>query len=242
MRLRIGVTTSASELPWPEVLRPGRSLLYDLLARGAPELGEKLHAVGLGPHQMTPFGHGAPVFPSAPRRRGAYAVGGLGQVEIGSPVEDVVYGWVRGLVGRDLIDWGGVAFRIRNVSSIEPPSFAGGRARLRAATPVVMKGSGRDDDGARTTRQAWLLPGQPEFAPYFAGNLRRKAETLGLDPDVELETVTWVGPKRSFAVSGGMKPGAPVEVELRGAPETLRAVWSWGLGQANSAGFGWVAA
>jgi CRISPR-associated endoribonuclease Cas6 len=163
-------------------------------------------------------------------------------VEIGSPVEEIVDGWVRGLAGRDLIDWGGAAFRVRKASVVEPPSFAEGRARLRTATPVVMKGSGRDDSGARTTRQAWVLPGEPEFAAFFAGNLRRKAETLGLDPDVELEAVTWVGPKRSFAVSGGAKPGAAIEAELRGAPGTLRAIWSWGLGQANSAGFGWVAA
>ena len=59
---------------------------------------------------------------------------------------------------------------------------------------------------------------------------------------MELDAITWVGPKRSFAVADGLKPGAPVEAELRGAPETLRAIWSWGLGQANSAGFGWVAA
>ncbi|WP_425329410.1 CRISPR-associated endoribonuclease Cas6 [Streptomyces inhibens] len=31
-----------------------------------------------------------------------------------------------------------------------------------------------------------------------------------------------------------------MEVELSGPPKTLRALWSWGLGQANSAGFGWV--
>jgi CRISPR-associated endoribonuclease Cas6 len=31
-------------------------------------------------------------------------------------------------------------------------------------------------------------------------------------------------------------------VELRGDPAALRAAWSWGLGQANAAGFGWVVA
>ncbi len=122
------------------------------------------------------------------------------------------------------------------------PSFASGYARLRTTTPVVIKGSGRNGEGQRTTRQAWLMPTEPEFPVYFTGNLRRKAETLGLDPEVSLECITWIGAKRSFAVGDGMKTGAPVEVELRGAPETLQAVWSWGLGQANSAGFGWVAA
>jgi CRISPR-associated endoribonuclease Cas6 len=86
------------------------------------------------------------------------------------------------------------------------------------------------------------MPTDPEFPVYLTGNLRRKAETLGLDPEVALERITWIGTKRSFAVGDGMKTGAAVEVELRAAPETLQAVWSWGLGQANSAGFGWVAA
>lgn len=242
MRLRIEVTTSALELPWVAVLRPGRSLAYDLLARGAPELGAQIHDHGVGPYGMVPFGYGAPVFPRAPRQRGRYAAGGTGFLELGSPVAEVVEAWASGLASHQMIDWGGVALRLRNVVPVDPPEFAVGRARMRTVTPVVVKGSGRDDDGVRVTRQAWVLPGEPEFGAYFAGNLRRKAESLGLDPEVQLDAVTWVGPKRSFAVSGGLKPGAPVEVELSGPPETLRAIWSWGLGQANAAGFGWVAA
>ena len=242
MRLRIEVTTSASELPWASVLRPGRSLLYDLLAHGAPDLGRRLHDGGLGPHGMVPFGHGAPVFPGAVRRPGAYVAGGHGVIEAGSPVLEIVQAWAGILAGRELIDWGGVALHVRKVVPADPPEFAAGRARLRTLTPVVMKGSGRDGDGVRRTRQAWLLPTDPEFAAYFAKNLRRKADTLGLDPDIELDAITWVGPKRSFAVSDGLKPGAAIEVELRGTPQTLQAIWSWGLGQANSAGFGWVAA
>ncbi len=155
---------------------------------------------------------------------------------------EIVQAWADVLAGRELINWGGVALHVRKVVPVDPPEFAAGRARLRTLTPVVMKGSGREGDGVRRTRQAWVLPSEPEFPEYFVGNLRRKAHTLGLDPDVELDAITWVGPRRSFAVSGGLKPGAPVEAELRGAPETLRAIWSWGLGQANSAGFGWVAA
>jgi CRISPR-associated endoribonuclease Cas6 len=242
VRLRVEVTTRASVLPWASVLRPGRSLLYDLLAHSAPDVGRRLHDGGLGPHGMVPFGHGAPVFPDAARQPGTYAAGGHGIIEAGSPVLEIVEAWASALAGRELLDWGGMALHVRNVVPLDPPEFAAGRARFRTLTPVVMKGSGRDGDGARRTRQAWLLPTEPEFPAYFAGNLRRKAETLGLDPGVELEAITWVGPKRSFAVSDGLKPGAAVEAELRGAPETLRAIWSWGLGQANSAGFGWVAA
>ncbi|MFC9228449.1 CRISPR-associated endoribonuclease Cas6 [Streptomyces decoyicus] len=242
MRLQVAVTTAASELPWASVLSPGRGVVYDVLGRTAPELGQQLHEKGWGVHGLVPFGHGAPVFPTTRRRRGRYAAGGPGVVEFGSPLPEVVEALARGFVQRELLDWGGVAFRITGVKAVEQPEFAGGRARWRTETPVVMKGSGRDEEGRRTTRQAWVLPSEPEWPAYMQGNLRRKAETLGLDPGVELESVSWVGPKRSFAVGAGLKPGAAVELELSGPPETLRALWSWGLGQANSAGFGWVSA
>jgi CRISPR-associated endoribonuclease Cas6 len=240
MRLRIEVSTAAREIPWESVLKPGRAVCYGLLAKSAPELGRQLHEKGWGAHGMTPFGYSAPVFPSAPRRRGVYAVTGRGWVELGSPLPEVVAGWSVALAGSDLIDWGGVALRVHGISLVELPEVLEGRVRLRSRTPVVMKGSGRDDSGARAARQAWVLPTEPEFPAFFEGNLRRKAETLGLDPQVQLEQITWVGPKRSFAVGEGLKPGAAVEVELTGAPEVLTAIRDWGLGQANSAGFGWV--
>ncbi|MBB6174931.1 CRISPR-associated endoribonuclease Cas6 [Nocardiopsis mwathae] len=242
MRLQLTVRTTASSLPWEHVLKPGRGLVYELLARGAPELGARLHEEGWGDTGMVPFGHSSPVFPAAKRRRGSYAVGGVGLLEFGSPLLEVVEGLAKGLSEQTVMDWGGTALRVLSVDPVEPPEFESGIARLRTKTPVVMKGSGRDDEGVRTTRQAWLLPTEPEFAAYFENNLRRKALTLGLDPDVSVDAITWVGAKRSFAVGNGLYPGAPLEAELRGAPDTLRAVWSWGLGQANSAGFGWVAA
>ena len=242
MRLCLEVSTAAEQLPWREILRPGRALAYNLLTSADPELGARLHSAGWGPHRLGPFGHGAPVFPSARRRSGVYALGGPGSVELGSPLAAVVQAWATSLKTQQVIDWGGAAFRLNNVRVVEPPSFTSGYARLRTTTPVVMKGSGRDVDGQRVTRQAWVLPTDSEFPVYFTGNLRRKAETLGLDPEVSLERITWIGAKRSFAVGDGLKVGAPVEVELRAAPETLQAVWSWGLGQANTAGFGWVAA
>jgi CRISPR-associated endoribonuclease Cas6 len=241
MRLRVDVVTAAAEVPWPSVLAPGRGIAYDLLAHTAPELGRQIHTTGWGAHRMVPFGHGAPVFPAAPRRRGAYAAGGSGAIEFGSPLLAVVEAWALGLRQRELLDWGGVAMRITGVRPVEPPGFSSGHARLRTETPVVMKGSGRDGQGNRSTRQAWLLPTEPEFPAYLQQNLRRKAETLGLSPEVKLDAITWVGPKRSFVVGEGAKPGAAVEVDVSGEPVTLQALWSWGLGQANSAGFGWVA-
>lgn len=242
MRLHVEVHTAAEQLPWHEVLRPGRALAYGLLASADPELGSRVHSNGWGLHKMGPFGYGAPVFPAARRRSGVYAVGGRGRVELGSPLAAVVQAWAVSLADQRVLDWGGAAFHVDGVRVVDAPSFASGYARLRTTTPVVMKGSGRDVEGQRTTRQAWLLPADSEFPVYFTGNLRRKAETLGVDPEVSLERITWIGAKRSFAVGDGLKVGAPIEVELRAAPETLQALWSWGLGQANSGGFGWVAA
>ncbi|WP_280433432.1 CRISPR-associated endoribonuclease Cas6 [Nocardia brasiliensis] len=174
-----------------------------------------------------------------------YAAGGPGILELGSPLPQVIEAWAEALTSMPVIAWGPTAFIIDKVEVIEPSTFASGRAVFRTSTPVVMKSSGKDDSGTRTTRQAWCLPGEPEWDVYVEGNLRRKAETLGLDRNVTLEGVRWVGPKRSFAVGttrgpGGKKPGACVEVEVSGDPVTLQAVHSWGLGQANSAGMGWI--
>ncbi|MCX4970988.1 hypothetical protein OHA98_40965 [Streptomyces sp. NBC_00654] len=160
-------------------------------------------------------------------------------------MSEVVEGWAAALSSTSVIAWGPAAFIVDDVEPVEAPAFPSGRAVFRTTTPVVMKASGMDASGARTTRQAWCLPGEPEWDVYVEGNLRRKAETLGLDPDLTLEDVTWAGPKRSFAVSsasgpGGKKPGACVEVALSGPPETLSALHSWGVGQANSAGMGWI--
>ena len=78
MRLRVGISTAACEIPWDCVLRPGRGVCYSLLAVGAPELGEMLHEKGWGPYGMVPFGFSGPVFPAAPRRRGVYTAEGWG--------------------------------------------------------------------------------------------------------------------------------------------------------------------
>ncbi|WP_242910937.1 CRISPR-associated endoribonuclease Cas6 [Actinomadura terrae] len=245
MRLRVSFHTGAQELPWEEVLAPGRALSYALLERGAPELGKALHRNGLGSHGLAPFGYGAPVFPAARRRRGVYAAEGPGVVEFGSPLIAVVEGWAAALAAIPVLAWGATAFIVDTVEPVEAPKFESGKAVFRTETPVVMKCSGRDDSGARAHRQAWCLPGEPEWDVYVQSNLRRKAAALRLDPEVTLENVGWIGPKRSFAVGsggGGKKPGARVEVMVSGAPETLSALHSWGLGQANSTGMGWIGA
>jgi CRISPR-associated endoribonuclease Cas6 len=245
MRLRVSFHTGARELEWDQVLSPGRALAYMLLQRSAPELGATLHATGYGVHGMVPFGYSAPVFPAARRRPRVYATDGPGVVEFGSPLPEVIEAWVRALRDMPVIAWGSTAFIVDKVEVVDPPDFSAGVVTFRTSTPVVMKSSGRDPAGVRSTRQAWCLPGEPEWDVYVQGNLRRKAETLSLDPSVSLESVTWVGAKRSFAVGasggpGGKKPGCPVEVRVSGAADTLRAIHSWGLGQANSAGLGWI--
>ncbi len=247
MRLRLEVHTKARRLEWDDVLAPGRAFSYGLLERGAPALGSQLHTSGWGPHGMVPFGYSAPMFPKARRQRGVYASDGPGVIELGSPLPSVVEGWAAALREIPVIGWGATALFIDRVVAVEAPPFTSGRATFRTVTPVVMKSSGRDDSGTRVRRQAWCLPGEPEWDVYMQANLRRKAETLGLDPDVSLDEVRWVGPKRSFSVAsasgpGGKKPGACVEVALSGAPETLSAIHSWGLGQANAAGMGWIGA
>jgi CRISPR-associated endoribonuclease Cas6 len=240
MRVRVGVYTEARELPWESVVRPGRAVVYSLLERAAPELSAELHERGRPPYGMTPFGYGAPVFPRARRKRGVYAAGGHGVWEIVSPLPEVVEAVCQALSSVPVLAWGAVAFIVEKIDVLEPPPFAEGLADLRTSTPVVLKGPAGD-------RQTWLLPGEPGWEEAFENNLRRKAATLGLAQDVSVEQVTWSGPRRSFAVagsrgSGGGKPGAPVEVRLKGTPETIGALWSWGLGQANSTGFGTVIA
>lgn len=131
---------------------------------------------------------------------------------------------------------------VRGLVPVAAPTFTSGRAELRTTTPVVLKSLAPTGGGDGPSAPQELLPHEEGFAAAFAHNLRRKAETLGLEPDIGLERVTWIGAKRSFSVKSGRRVGALLGVELRGSPAILRALWCWGLGQANAAGFGWVAA
>lgn len=240
MRVMVEVATAATELDWRRVHAPGRGIFYGLLSRAAPLLAAVLHDKGWGPYRMVPIGYGAPLFPYAGRRKGKYAVGGPGLVEFGSPVEPIAEALAEEVSRQRCLNWGGVEFHITRVGVLDPPSFSDGRARMKTRTPVLMKG--RDESGQRPTREGWLLPNEPGFSENFVRNLTRKAETLGFDPDIQLTSILGVGPKRSFSVGRGAKPGATIDVELQGDSDVLRALWSWGLGQSNSAGFGWIAA
>lgn len=165
---------------------------------------------------------------------------------MGSPLPEVVEGWSNALASSPVIAWGATAFIVDRVESVDTSEFASGRAVFRTVTPVVMKTPRQDGDG-RADRWAWRLPGEPQWDVHVQANLRRKAETFDLDPDVKLDEVRWIGAQRSFVVGGsrggrGKKPGACVEVALSGPPKTLAALHSWGLGQANSTGMGWIGA
>src|SRR5690606_24559643 len=240
MRLKVDVVTRATEIPWGQVLAPGRGVAYRMLSLSYPALGQHLHEYGWGTRGMVPFGHSAPAFPSAARVPGRYSAGGRGSIEFGSPLLPVVEAWAWALRDQELIDWGGVVMYIVDIQVMEPPDFSSGRARLRTGTPVVLKAINAGRDG----HPVWVLPNEPDFPACFQHNLDRKLETLGLPGKVRLEGITWVGAKRSMSVGEGRgkKPGAPIEVKLSGDPEALQAIWSWGLGQSNSAGFGWIRA
>lgn len=249
MRLRLRVRTTAREIPWGSLHDPSRGVAYTLL-RTSPELASRLHQDGWGAHRMRPMGVGVPLFPSAPHRPGVYAAGGVGLVEFGSPLVAVVQAWAEALAGMKTLSWGGTPLHIDGVELVEPPDFSNGTAVMRTRSIVVLKGTrlkATEVQAAKPTagearQSAWVYAGEPQFGSFFAQNLRRKAETMSLAPDVEVQAISWIGPQRSFPVKGGKKYGKAIEVQLRGAPDVLRCLWSWGLGESTSAGFGWVSA
>lgn len=239
MRLRVHVYTAATSIPWPEVHRPGRALVYSLVNQSDPGLGEQIHEHGWGPRRMTPFGFCPPVFPSAPRQHGVYTAGGPGWLEIGSPVTAVARAVAVAIQGRQYIDWGGVALRINRCEVINPPPGLGsGVATWTTATPIVLKSG-----DSRRQETMWLLPGDKAWNGRLGMNCRRKAETLGLPTDVGVRDGRQVGGQRSHVVAAdgdGRKTGGRATVRLKGHPDVLRALWCWGLGEATAAGMGWV--
>ncbi|MEU6904411.1 CRISPR-associated endoribonuclease Cas6 [Streptomyces coeruleorubidus] len=248
MRLRLEINTRAREIPWGDVLAPGRGVIYDALYRTAPKLAAEIHENGWGPHGIVPFGHSAPTFPNAPRVRGRYATRGTGYLEIGSPIPEVVQALALDFMNpkRTLLDWGGVALQVSSVTVQQPPSFANGRSLLRTANPLHLSEYEHPKPGGEHTPVRALLPEDPAYPVALERNLNRRAETFGHTPDITIQAITWVGPRRSFRVTGqghsGHRTGAPVEVEVSGSAGALATLWSAGMGQQTGAGFGWVIA
>jgi CRISPR-associated endoribonuclease Cas6 len=111
------------------------------------------------------------------------------------------------------------------------PDFSAGVAEMSSATPVVLKGGGRDN--------RFLLPDHAEYADRLGANLRRKAEALGLPKTTAVEVIR-SGPRRLFRVEGSAWVGATIVARVEANPDLLTAVWEWGLGMGNVMGFGWV--
>jgi len=237
MRIRVHVTTTARQIPWPDVHRPGRSIIYWLLGRADRELAARIHEHGWGPHGLAPFGYCPPVFPDAPHTPGVYAAGGHGWFEVGTPIPAVARALATALTHTPTIRWGSVELAVSRLDlCTPPPGLDRGRIVWRTATPVVLKNG---SPGSQT----WILPGEHGWEGRLGLNLRRKAATLGLPDDLTVLRLLWAGAKRAHVVasgSDGKKHGARARVLLRGHPDVLRALWCWGLGEATSAGFGWV--
>ncbi|WP_030225710.1 CRISPR-associated endoribonuclease Cas6 [Actinoalloteichus caeruleus] len=242
MRVRLQLSSQATRIPWDQVLRPGRGVIYHLLEATAPELGARLHES----NDPMPAGHGAPVFPNAPRVPRTYAVRGLGYLELGSPLPGLAESWHEELTRRKVLDWGGTALHIEGADLLAPPAFDAGVADFATETPVVLRLLPPDSPrtaGGEVGRRPSLpnvLPYEEGFAEALLHNLRRKLDTLKLDSDIKLSEVTPTGPKRSFAIGRGRQAGATVRVRVHGEPDSLRALWAWGLGARNSGGFGWI--
>jgi len=240
VRLRIAVFTAAQHIPWSEVHRPGRALVYSLIGEADPALADAIHDHGWGPRSMAPFGYCPPVFPGAARQDGVYAAGGHGWMEIGTPVARAARAIGTAIQSRTYIDWGGVALRIGACEVIPPPvGLSTGRAVWTTTTPVVIKSG-----DSRRQSTAWLMPEDKGWHGRCGQNARRKAETLGLPPQFGVHEIHWAGVPRGHVVASGndgRKHGARVKVTVTGHPDVLRALWCWGLGEATSAGMGWIA-
>ncbi|ASO21529.1 CRISPR-associated endoribonuclease Cas6 [Actinoalloteichus hoggarensis] len=243
MRIRLHLSTQATHIPWDQLLRPGRGLIYRLLRETAPELGARLHEST----RPMPAGHGAPVFPKARRVPRRYAAGGPGHLELGSPIPGLAESWHQALTRTDTLDWGGTALRLHDAELLPPPDFTAGTAEFQTETPVALRRLPSPDRPPTPEGEPVRLPPLPDLLPYEEGfaealtaNLRRKLDTLGLDPDITIDEITPTGPKRAFTVGDGRQTGATANVRLHGAPTALRALWSWGLGRGNAAGFGWI--
>ena len=127
---------AAEQLPWREVLNPGRGFAYGLLADSAPALGTQLQRL-VGVHRMVPFNDGAPVFPSARRLPAVYTVGGRGNGgSLGSPLLAVVQAWASEPCGAPCYRLGRERRSTWKVSTWwnrrrSAPAMSGGAPRLR---------------------------------------------------------------------------------------------------------------
>lgn len=232
VRLRVAIHTRAREIPWDDVLRPGRSLVYSWLHKVAPALADEVH----GGRSMAPFGYGYPTFPNVAPEPGRYAAGGDGWWEFGTYRPDIAHAVARFLAAKPLVNWGGVAVTVTGVAAARPPDHSGGRATWSTQTPVCVRTSRRENNRC-------VLPREAGHLALLRASARRRATDTGIP--IEGDPQVWVhsaGSRRSYLVSGSDTPriGAPLTVSVVAPPRLLDVLWAVGIGQQTGAGFGWV--
>lgn len=229
-RLRVRVHTRAREIPWDDLLRPGRSLIYSWLHRHNPQAAAEIHD-GRG---MAPFGYSYPTFPDAARREGVYAAGGHGWWDVGTTDARIARALAATLTAKPLVNWGGVALTVTGIDLVRPPVWPR-RVTWLTATPLVVRAT--KEQGSRC-----LLPDDPSWLPALRASLRSRARAAGVDGADANVWLRWAGGSRALGVSGSDVPrvGSVVRVQVQGSPGLLTVLWSTGLGQQTGAGFGWV--
>lgn len=215
-------------MPWPDVHGPARAVLYTLIGASEPDLARELHDQGWQGSTLRPAGISPPMFTGAVRRRGMYTTSGTGSVWFGSPVPRIAAAILKGLATRKELRWGQATLAVRGKELEWPADHGSGRAEFRSVSPVLVKEESR-----------FLLPGESRYLERLAGNLRHKADLLGLPSDVDVEVLD-AGPRRIFEVAGAQRIGANVRVRITADPAVLGALYEWGIGLNTVQGFGWL--
>lgn len=239
MRIDVRLWTRAQTLPWDDLLRPGRDIIYQLLEETAPEMGRQLHQQQWRGQRRVPFNYSMPRFPDSPRKRGQYTSKGPGVWSLSSPFPEIGEALWEGLVKRmsrnPMLDWNGTALHLSGIDTPRQLKLHTDTVQMRTSTPVMSRnGQGR-----------WLNHDDPEFAGQVQDNLEGKAKLLGLDTP-QLTRIDRIGPRKGYTISSASadprihSQGNLMDATLTGSPEVLSAICDWGLGTRNTVGFGWV--
>lgn len=238
MRIIADITAPRdAELAWDDIHKPGQRIVYEALRAHDPELGAALHEHGWGTYGLVPFGFQPPVFPAGKRQPKRYPTGGPGTIGFATPLPRVAAALARTIQAGQVLGWGGLDITVAAVRA-DDASYGAGKAIWRTTTPVIVKGRGKPRPG-KSSQPNFLLPQDPEWGTYLVSNLERKAATFELPDDIDVKVLDH-GPRRLFRVGKNARIGVTATVEVHAAPDTLRLIHDWGLGQGNSAGFGWV--
>lgn len=264
VRVRLNVAKNGS-LSFDALHAPGRAMAYAAVGSklGADRKAE-LHEGGEALYHLRPFGFGPPTFPIAKRVKGRWAVGGDGFWEIGSPHHDLVWAFATWLKEQRTITWAGVSMDVVGIEAPTVPEYPEGFGSFTTVSPTVVKdaatagsaarreardegdprrylnpyrdGHGRDDG---TVDERAVRAERVAFEDGLNRNARKKTETLGLESDLRLSVIEVIS-SHTRRIGDGVRVGARIVVDAVGAPEALVMLWAWGLGESNSAGFGWI--